>query len=366
MKLAILHAGQPKTGSSSLQNYLAANDTALRAQGILYPRTDRENGVTQHGAIMRALAGKSRLRMASDLPVKLAEEIERTPHEVLLLSAEFLASPLFFRPHPPVWHFFLRRGYAIETVSYVRDQPDFLNSAYVQLVKTGREGRGFDAFLAARLAETDKGPKHNTDLIAYLAPRARRWGRHSFLPYSGEVRARGVEADFMAALRRVLDQHGLAPGLTEAVWSGFTIPARVNESDGPVHVAAGRAIARGLEERFRGRRLFFVTRGVHDAIAEAIAALGLRESRYSALTPERYRLLRVAHRKVNNRFARDVWGRPWAELFPSRPRTELQSNDIDDTRDPEQLELLAAVLARAQPVIEAQVAGYEAKLARRA
>lgn len=365
MKLAILHAGQPKTGSSSLQNFLAANDAALQAHGILYPRTDRTDGVTQHGAIMRALAGRSRLRQPSGLPEALSREIAETPHEVLLVSAEFLASPLFFRPEPAVWRFFLKRGYRIETISYIRDQPDFLNSAYVQTVKTGREGRSFDAYLADRLAAGERGPKHNTELRAYLAKRTRKWGSHTFLPYSGEVRARGVEAHFMAALRQVLDRHGAAPGLDESVWSGFAVPARVNESDGPLHVAAGREIARMLETRWHGRKLFFVTRGVHDAIQAALAELGIREGRYSALTPARYARIREAHRKMNNRFARTVWGKDWAEVFPPRDPAELRSNDVAECGDETARRQLAELLARVRPAVEAEVEALAARLRRR-
>ena len=64
LKLCILHCGHPKTGTSSLQRYLAANADNLAEHGILYPiiqrPPDRPPAMPwagfQNGAALKALA----------------------------------------------------------------------------------------------------------------------------------------------------------------------------------------------------------------------------------------------------------------------------------------------------------------------
>jgi hypothetical protein len=367
-KLCILHAGQPKTGSSSLQNYLAANDEALRAHGILYPRTDRANGVTQHGALMRALAGRSRLRASEHLPELLSQELVATPHDVLLISAEYLSTPLYFQQEPAVWRFFRKRGYRIEVLTYLRDQPDFLNSAYVQIVKNARFAGNFDAFLDMRLRKDAGGAGHNTDHSVITGSRL-GWGGHSFLAYDADVRRGGIEQHFMTALRALLDRAGPAPGHSagldaEAV-RALPVPARVNEAEGPLVVAAGRRLAAELLLRFRGKVLYNLTLRTHRILHDCLGELGVTEQRYTAMTPYRYDRLRGHYRATNARFAGQFWDRAWDTAFPPADPAALASNDVDETGNPEQHERLAALLAIARPRVLADVAAAETRLERR-
>ncbi|HEU0220772.1 MAG TPA: hypothetical protein VFR34_00985 [Paracoccaceae bacterium] len=353
MKLCVLHAGQPKTGSTSLQNYLSAHADALLRCGILYPRMGRTDGRRQHGKVMRAIAGVRKLSHKEGLPEALAAEIAGHPHEVLLISAEYLFNALFFNERPPIRAFFEARGYRIETITYLRDQPDYLNSAYVQHVKKVHEILRFEEYVQQRSeADPEISVWASTYYHRLAAPRHRYWARHTFRPYGAEVRGRGIERDFMATLRQILDRHGLAPGLTGEVVTGLPLPERANEADGPLLVAAGRRIAAGLAERYPRRKLKFLTASGYHVLADTIREMGLREERYSALTPELYSRLRETYADTNARFARKAWQCTWADRFPPRDPATLRSNDIDDTQDPGQIRLVEEAVERALPKIE--------------
>ncbi|HEU0220771.1 MAG TPA: hypothetical protein VFR34_00980, partial [Paracoccaceae bacterium] len=151
-KLCILHSGMPKTGSSALQRYLARNAGKLRRHGILYARAGRGmfRGV-EHGDLMRSISERPLYANTGHLPAELDRELRRTAHDVLLISSEYLYSPLYFNRNQKIQTFFRERGYEIHSVLYIRDQPDFVNSAYAQMVKTLHEPGSFEHFLELRL-----------------------------------------------------------------------------------------------------------------------------------------------------------------------------------------------------------------------
>lgn len=365
MRLCVLHAGQPKTGTTSLQTWLSANASGLRAHGVLYPLLGRTEGEKkrQHGKVLREIAGQRKLGRRAGLAGELEAEIAAEPHDVLLLSAEYLFNALFFRERAAIRDWLGARGYRIETLAWLRDQPDYLNSAYVQQVKKAHEVMDFDAYVERRgEADPEEGTFTSTWYGRLALPRHRRWGRHGFRPYGAAVRDRGIEADFMAALAEVLDRHGLAQGLAAAAARDFAPPERANESDGPVMVAAGRRIARLLAGSYRKRRLKFVTAGAYDILAAVLRELGIREPRYSALTPDRYARIRDRYRETNALFARRIWGRDWEEVFPERDPAALRSNDIDESGDAEGLRAVEEVVSRVMPRIERMVRQAERQL----
>ncbi|MEM9199662.1 MAG: hypothetical protein AAGD12_17645, partial [Pseudomonadota bacterium] len=214
--MCVLHAGLPKTGSSSLQAYLAANARALGRVGILYPKAGRQNKGIQHGDLMREIAGRPIFKGNAGMVADLDREIARRPHEVLLISSEFIYSPLYVQGTRAVQDHFAARGYRVHVVTYLRDQPVLMNSFYAQLAKGLRVSHGFDAFLDQRLTPRQaQGRVFRMEhfLANCTGPRdsgaagqngggdgAQKGLVHHFQPYAAEVRITGIEPHFMNVL----------------------------------------------------------------------------------------------------------------------------------------------------------------------
>ncbi|WP_118138565.1 hypothetical protein [Oceanicella sp. SM1341] len=366
-RLCILHAGQHKTGSTTLQNYLTQNAARLQREGVLYPQAGRSAARTQHVDLVRLIAGQPLFSTGEGLVEAFDEEIARTDHEVLLLSSEFLCSPLYFRPTNRLLQEFLAaRGYRLHGVMYLRDQPEYLNSAYAERVKMGREHRPFAEFAEGVLAGTINGAGSATKFHRLRRPEVTDWGTHSFRPYSRAVRRAGVEADFMETLIGVLAEQGLARGLTPERVAGFTPAERANVSTGPLHIALGRRVAAELAPRFDHRTLVRVTEGVYTVIHAMLEREGIAERSYTGLTPEIYARIRAHYAHKNRAVARDFWGRPWSKVFPSLPSARLETNDLDldSPRGPagRQEKKVARLFRQVMPEVEASVAAALASL----
>ncbi|MEL6235335.1 MAG: hypothetical protein AAFR46_13090 [Pseudomonadota bacterium] len=354
----------PKTGTSALQAYLAANARALARVGILYPQSGRQNKGIQHGDLMREIAGRPIFKGNARMVADLDREIARRPHEVLLLSGEFIYNPLYVQGTRAVQDHFAARGYRLHVVTYLRDQPALMNSFYAQLAKGLREARGFDAFLDQRL-NPHRAPGRVFRMERFLANTASQESNrqnaagerpedgvtHHFQPYAAEVQSTGIEPHFMDALARICAQEELAEGLADIRPKLRRVP-RQNETCGPVQLAAARILGAEIAPRFTQPELARATVGVIERLATATEEAGLSEKAYSGLTPARVAQIRESLHAGNAKFAQNVWGTSWEAQFP-RAEAPPVSNDLEDLGDADGLRLAAEIAARVRPEIEA-------------
>lgn len=130
----ILHVGQSKAGSTSIQNYLEQQYAALAADGILFPTSvfSRKNSFDQE----RTSGHRQLLSDIKSGDVHAFEEevAEHQPHTIIL-SIEGLFSGL------PLETLQSLREYLsddeIELIAVLRPQLDWLRSRYVEEVMTG-------------------------------------------------------------------------------------------------------------------------------------------------------------------------------------------------------------------------------------
>lgn len=160
-----LHIGVEKTGTTSLQSFLAANRTALGAQGLLYPRTP---GPVGHFDLVAFALDDARIdgtRKArglttatqiagfrNDFVRSLVNEIAASGASEIILSSELLSSRI--RSHSELERVrVLCAGIARNTkiVVYLRNQVDFLVSRYTTLIQSG----GRDEFRVRGIAFAD-------------------------------------------------------------------------------------------------------------------------------------------------------------------------------------------------------------------
>jgi hypothetical protein len=128
-RTCIIHAGGHKTGTSSLQAYLAANRKRLLKQGYLIPNTGLSSG--NHHRLVKNLAGTPIAPWHASYGDDFAEELKRSDHDHIIISSEGIEA--LFRDGPvfsELMRSFGSLGYHVRFVYYVRNLPQLMNSRY--------------------------------------------------------------------------------------------------------------------------------------------------------------------------------------------------------------------------------------------
>ena len=126
----------PKTGSSSLQQFLTDNSLEFAKQGIYYPKSP-SNTVAQHcfGAIHLNKDSdryKRNGRKEEKAALFLLEDIKRSKYQNILLSSEY-----FWKAHPAVLLDYFR-DFEIIVIGYFRLAHKFAASIYQEATKNPR------------------------------------------------------------------------------------------------------------------------------------------------------------------------------------------------------------------------------------
>lgn len=129
MSKVVLHIGQQKTASTSLQKFWQKNRKSLRSQGVLYPKS---LGDMKQISLLRDYEKLSDSQ--SSLHKKVIKEIEGSNCPTVLLSEENL---YVCKPHiREVIYKFLQDAFEeIEIVVFLRRQEEHIPSHYQQVVK---------------------------------------------------------------------------------------------------------------------------------------------------------------------------------------------------------------------------------------
>lgn len=147
----LLHIGTEKTGTTSIQHFMAANRSLLRKQGVLYPRSP---GETNHFGIPSLAQDRNkgelwknlgiadledRDRYARDLAQRLTAELAEEPYETAIISSEHCSSRLMSDREVETLRAFLAPFFrSVRILVYLRRQDDFAVSTYSTGVKSGR------------------------------------------------------------------------------------------------------------------------------------------------------------------------------------------------------------------------------------
>ena len=134
----VIHLGHGKTGSSSIQDFLAANSEYLKNNRIAYPNTGEQfqkNVGNFNGASKQWFS-------ESVLP-----SLEKQTEDTIVYSSEiaFNRTHCFFDEYPN--H---EKNYQFKLVVFARDPLPVISSTYLQRFKNYREDPGFHAFLEER------------------------------------------------------------------------------------------------------------------------------------------------------------------------------------------------------------------------
>ena len=223
-KKIIFHIGFRKTGTSSIQNYLAINKELLLPNISVHPRSQVTS--SWRSSIFRLMRSKSVASYdeVEQEIIKASARLENNFHtKVMIISDENLIAGLAFKSTGETildWtenivpliekHF---KQFSLEFVVYTRDMPKWLLSCYNQAVKNNLETRSYEDWMKCcpdgfawqpqlgKINAQTTSPFHIIDMADEV---------NSDLPFGHSLlRLAGLEDEEIAALE---------------------VPARVNES----------------------------------------------------------------------------------------------------------------------------------------
>ncbi|WP_020180676.1 hypothetical protein [Methylopila sp. M107] len=331
MRTCYLHIGAPKTGSTSIQGFLAEFRGALLERGVDVPDFGEDDLVKGQLALSGALSRETNARRPRSAPWRwLDRHLARTADHVCI-SREGLFNHLGDETQLGfAKSFFRTRGVKLKPIGYVRDSVGFLNAAYAQQAKKFRTPYGFDNWLIGaldkarysywrrlRLLATDP------DLDVSIKPLHR-------------VGSRGLLTDFCREI-----------GCPDIDASGFDDAPYRNATPGPKALAAAVLVSRGLKER--GVDPDFDP-SLHRRFELATEARNWGEAPFFGPGETTTERIEAAFAEGNETLARTLWATSWAEAAPTtrRPQNvfDLNAAPAEELREVEDLAQETLALAK--------------------
>ncbi|PVY21427.1 hypothetical protein C7413_1372 [Paraburkholderia silvatlantica] len=149
MRRCFLHIGTHKTGTSSIQRSLAQVPSLLSKAGFYFPNSGKWTPDSGHHGFAVA-ASLSEYEALAD---SLIDEIALIPHHIILSSEEF--THMLWRNTQGFQRFvdrILTVADRVTVILYLRRQPDFIESNYLERLKS-RFRLGFSPYAFARIHE---------------------------------------------------------------------------------------------------------------------------------------------------------------------------------------------------------------------
>jgi len=184
----IVHAGAPKTGTTSLQRFLTDRGDELRTRGLLYPKTGLDEGPDpKHHWLVRCLLLDDEAEFDRYLALVESEADDDT-HTIVLSNEGVSNHWWYFRPAARHVLATLSERYSVSLVLWLREPVAFYRSYYLQSLRNPR---------------VDISPGYGVDLAPEHALDLPWVAKH--LDYAGLVRDMaavfGEDATFVFAYR---------------------------------------------------------------------------------------------------------------------------------------------------------------------
>lgn len=295
-----IHIGPHKTGSSSIQQFMWTNAAALARLGLYVPALTPS--ATMAGKCHLDLAKTRELSADGSVPesAELWPELDRVARRGdsdILISSEIFTRAL---RHPeafdPILAFFARRGYRVVVIVYVRDQPGWLNSWYVQQQKRLHALRGFEEFELLLAREGRVEPQR------FLRP---------FLDDDRfELSVVSFERAIKAGLERDFFSRCGVPAAAELDGAGLR-----NPNAGAKTVFAAQEIMRRAGD---GLSKLSGYGQVYGRFKNRCRDAGWETTPFMALDNEAAARIRDRYAASNDAFARRIFGERWRDVCPPK------------------------------------------------
>jgi len=332
MRLCHIHCGPHKTGSSSLQRSLQVNRLYLAARGFVVPAvSDTRFAVDSHlllaGELPQLAAGPTgRLTDRPPAWTRLARQLQGGSAVPLLSSEIFSLHFLKEATVNAVTGFLHMLGYRAHFIYYIRDNPAWLNSLYVQETKRFYTALAFEPYIEAAFgrARFDYGAllRHVSGNPAAML---------TAIPFEPATRSGLLDA-FLAA---VTAAEGLPPlaglsglaGLAGLI--GLIEAARANPNAGVKAVHVGRTVADLLAARGLNPRAH---RDLYGQFKQTYRARRWTDDPYCGLNDALAARIVARYQPRNDRLAQALWGNPWSEVIAPAPG--FRENHLGIATDP--------------------------------
>jgi hypothetical protein len=165
----IIHIGRHKTGTTSIQHFLALNeDLLLNRYGIYYPDIGRDPLMKYHHPLFRDWA-ENKINLDLQLINKIIENAKRKSASRILLSSEILSRDSITETK---W-LQLKEAFNEEIliIVYLRRQDKYLQSMYAEEILHG----------LIKSKSTIKDTKTNLDYFQFLAPICRTFTKNRII-----------------------------------------------------------------------------------------------------------------------------------------------------------------------------------------
>ena len=301
----VIHAGTHKTGSTYIQERLLRNRKKLREQGFIYEFPNDQ------ATSFKLLASEICRGKWSAFETYL-DQYKKSNHPIVI-SAEHFAVPL----NDPdclkrLRKIARRKGYELEVCIFIRTQLDYINSRYAYSLRRFYHSHNFEDFVKEALAGHLPGEgkrrgriqkrEHLFDFWSYFQPllRAQAKGlKVTFLPF------RQNNQDPFEQLLQVLGLSATDPWL--ACGNRYR-----NRSPGTRGVWLARLLSQKLEQHNIRQRSI---EGSSKIILQEEAWRGWKDPSYWGFRRGEARRTHDHFRSNNDRFARNVWGQDWSQVF---------------------------------------------------
>jgi hypothetical protein len=328
MRRCYLHVGTPKTGSTTIQNFLHDHGPSLLRYGCFVPTSGAGNGGS-HFPFAKAVSGKPVAARYRNCVREVLQESSDHPGTDMVVSTEALES--LCKQHPidnPVVALLNRNGFEVILVGYFRNQPQRINSGYAQIVKSLRTTMSIESRVS-RIGDSGK-----LDYTFWNRFAAENGCQLLARPFNAAVRSNGIVEDFLTTLGIL--NHGLR----------YNVEARANRSPGPSGLAAILEIMRRAEQR--GHRWTDRQRvRAKKLLSELIDEPQFAEEPFCGLDTQAARRIQAFYKPMNDRFAETVWDSDWATIFKEDVEAEFVPNIFDPaTASEEAKQRYAAILDR--------------------
>jgi hypothetical protein len=329
----IVHIGNPKAGSSSIQKFFHENRHDFEADGIFYPiPTDAKR--QSHSALAKHYMEIPLGPSQEALPVEFLEKMIAGTHApIIVISSEYF---IYAHNHPKMMRAMTQLIQSCKldptAIAMVRPQTFWLNSMYTQLVKSLETTIPFHQFVNGYLR---RHPHYY--FPAYDA--WRKFGNFVAVPFSLTHLRPGLEMAFMRAA-------GFPDGVV--IKYGQRPTTVTNASPGPLAIAALRMASARL------RSLGNIATSTRVTVKRKIQRLadlhGWNKVPFFGLTNEIVGRIDSHFAEINDQFAWSAWGKGWLDVFPETADRRYESNEINRSNcsdeDWKSLHLVVALVTR--------------------
>ena len=292
-----IHAGTPKTGTSTFQRFLAHNCETLHERGLFVPPFGTDADMAHHPLASSLFANELEGR-DGDLVDQFWDTLAKKSDCDVLISSETIAT-LLIEKDPQ--RFRMNRlvekadelGLEIVPIVVVRDPLDYHESAYSQLAKNFMAATSFEDYLF----EKTWNPTYLSAQV--MVPLELNPHNNIVIPLNGETKAKGIECSLVSAL-------GVA-------WDGLEPVERVNEGVGICQVAVALALA----GHFLADTPIYVAQAAlcGSVVERATRSFMKNDPVYKPMNAEMAAVVEQTYAPHCEDFARYHWGKGWYDVF---------------------------------------------------